>query len=326
MATVKIPPVLRPSVGGEKEVQAAGERRRRGPALARRAAPRHPVPALLGRGTAQPLRQRVPQRRGRPRPRRAGHDRVGGRHARDPAGHGRRLKSTRGNQPGDRAYVARMRPLLLTAAIALLLATPVAASAADFKNGDVSRRHQHRHVQRLWQRRDAARDRSIRRLAAGRGGRLRVRPQRRPLHDRLRAPHSSSASCGPAPHTKLAPVATGNLPESVSFARDGNFYVGHQRNPSSLRKFSGAGTPIQQFSPARPAALIDLSADQRTVFYTDRTNPTPPVVHRFDVATGADLADFADLGGTSASPMSSCCRRATAAAARSSRRPQRSSA
>ena len=30
-----------------------------------------------------------------------------------------------------------MRPLLLTAAIALLLATPVAASAADFKNGDV---------------------------------------------------------------------------------------------------------------------------------------------------------------------------------------------
>ena len=30
-----------------------------------------------------------------------------------------------------------MRPLLLTVAIALLLATPVAASAADFKNGDV---------------------------------------------------------------------------------------------------------------------------------------------------------------------------------------------
>ena len=30
-----------------------------------------------------------------------------------------------------------MRPLLLTASIALLLATPVVASAADFKDGDV---------------------------------------------------------------------------------------------------------------------------------------------------------------------------------------------
>jgi hypothetical protein len=28
---------------------------------------------------------------------------------------------------------------------------------------------------------------------------------------------------GPAPHTKLSPVTTGALPESVSFARDGSF-------------------------------------------------------------------------------------------------------
>ena len=41
MALIKIPPVLRPSVGGEKEVDRGRRRRRRGPALARRAAPRH---------------------------------------------------------------------------------------------------------------------------------------------------------------------------------------------------------------------------------------------------------------------------------------------
>src|SRR3712207_8205574 len=40
-------------------------RRRRGPARARRAAPRHPVAAVRARRVAEPLRQRLPQRRGR---------------------------------------------------------------------------------------------------------------------------------------------------------------------------------------------------------------------------------------------------------------------
>ena len=71
MATIKIPPVLRPSVGGEKEVQAGGDDV--GEVL-RALAEQHPATQsqLFGAdGDAQPLRQRVPQRRGRARARRA---------------------------------------------------------------------------------------------------------------------------------------------------------------------------------------------------------------------------------------------------------------
>ena len=48
MATIKIPPVLRPSVGGEKEVAGRRRGRRRGPARARRAASRRPQSQLFG--------------------------------------------------------------------------------------------------------------------------------------------------------------------------------------------------------------------------------------------------------------------------------------
>ena len=47
--------------------------RRRDPALGRRRAPRHPGAAVRRRRRAQPLRQRLPQRRGRPRARRSRH-------------------------------------------------------------------------------------------------------------------------------------------------------------------------------------------------------------------------------------------------------------
>jgi len=189
-----------------------------------------------------------------------------------------------------------MRPLLLTAAIALLLATPVVASAADFKNGDVfvgtstGQYNVYDNGGTLLQTIDqAAGGAQAVDCAFDRSG---------VLHTTAFGAAQVIRFLGPEPHTKLAPVATGVQPESISFARDGSFYVGHQPNPDSLRKFSGAGTQTAAFSPTRPAALIDLSADQRTVFYTDRTSPTPPVVHRFDVEAGTDLPDFADLGGT----------------------------
>ena len=73
MATIKIPPVLRPSVGGEKEVQAGGGDVG---AVLHELAEQHPATQsqLFGaRRVAQPLRQRLPQRRGRARARRAGH-------------------------------------------------------------------------------------------------------------------------------------------------------------------------------------------------------------------------------------------------------------
>ena len=90
MSTVKIPPVLRASVGRREGGRGLRRQRRRGPARARRAAPGHRVAAVLRGRRAQPLRQRLPQRRGRAGARRARHRRVRERHDRDPAGDGRR--------------------------------------------------------------------------------------------------------------------------------------------------------------------------------------------------------------------------------------------
>ena len=192
-----------------------------------------------------------------------------------------------------------MRPLLMTAAIALLLATPVAASAADFKDGDVfvgtstGEYIVYDNGGTLLETIDQA-------LAAS-GTREAVDC----AFDRAGVLYTTAFQfarlvrfLGPAPHNKLSAVTTGPFPESISFARDGAFYVGHQDNPNSLRKFNSAGAPVASFSPASPAVLIDLSADQRTVFYTERTDPSPPIVHRFDVEAGEDRPNFANLGGT----------------------------
>ena len=71
MATIKIPPVLRASVGGEKEVSASGANI--GDVL-RDLASSHPATQsqlFSAEGELEPLRQRLPQRRGRSRARRA---------------------------------------------------------------------------------------------------------------------------------------------------------------------------------------------------------------------------------------------------------------
>jgi putative metal-binding protein len=100
---------------------------------------------------------------------------------------------------------------------------------------------------------------------------------------------------GPSPHTILAPdVTVGTLPESISFARDGTYYVGHQASPS-LWHMTGSGTLIKNFSPTVAASMLDLSADQKTMFYTTRTFADTKV-HRYDVTgAGSDLPDFANL-------------------------------
>jgi sugar lactone lactonase YvrE len=100
----------------------------------------------------------------------------------------------------------------------------------------------------------------------------------------------------PAPHTILPPdLPSPTSPESVSFARDGTFWVGHQANPGSLAHFDSGGNPITTFTPSAPASMVDLSADQRTMFYTDRSLAAQPVIHRFDVVSGTNLPDFANL-------------------------------
>src|SRR5689334_12540617 len=117
------------------------------------------------------------------------------------------------------------------------------------------------------------------------------------LHTTAFAQNTIVRFLNPAPHTILAPdLSTPTQPESVSFARDGTFWVGHQANPNSLQHFNGDGSPAGSFTPTSPASMLDLSADQRTMFYTDRSATAAPAIHRFDVRTGTNLADFANLG------------------------------
>ena len=97
MATVKIPPVLRPAVSGMSEVEVEGATV--GEVLNGLAEqhPGHARPAVLRRRRAEPLRERLRQRRGRARPAGARDRRRRRRHGRDPARDGRRRASRCGN-------------------------------------------------------------------------------------------------------------------------------------------------------------------------------------------------------------------------------------
>jgi len=189
--------------------------------------------------------------------------------------------------------------LLLVLTAVVCLAVPVAAQGADWKSGDVfvgtstGQYNVYSNGGTLLETIDQAQanmgTREAVDCAFDRSGVLHTAAFRFSAVVRFLNPH---------PHAQLLPiVATGVGPESIAFARDGSYYVGHQTNPSSLRRFSGAGTPGTTFSPAAPASMIDLSSDQRTVFYTDRSGTAQPRVHRFDVETNTNLPDFADLGG-----------------------------
>ena len=146
-----------------------------------------------------------------------------------------------------------MRPLLLTAAIALLLATPVAASAADFKNGDVfvgtstGEYNVYDNGGTLLETIDqavAARRRARRSTARSTAAACSTRPPS--------APRSSSASSGPRRTPGSRAVTTGASPDSVSFARDGSFYVGHQANPQLAAQVQRRRDADRSRSP-RPA-------------------------------------------------------------------------
>src|SRR5215212_8772195 len=162
------------------------------------------------------------------------------------------------------------RPLLLTLTLGGLLAVPVAAHAADFKAGDVfvgTNSGQYEVFSN-----QGTRLESIDQGLSGGG----FTPAEGCAFDRSGVLYTSSFSfskvvrfLGPAPHTRLTPVTVGVNPESITVAHDGSFYVGHQFNPGSLLRFDGAGSPTGTFHPPVPATRIDLSADQRTMFYTE---------------------------------------------------------
>jgi len=104
---------------------------------------------------------------------------------------------------------------------------------------------------------------------------------------------------GAHPHNRLPNILTGGsgAPQAVSFDRAGSFYVGNLFTPDSLLKFDAAGVPTGAFTPAAPPTGIDLSADQRTMFFTSGAGVSTRI-HRFDVVSGINLPVFADLGGT----------------------------
>src|SRR4051794_10825234 len=171
------------------------------------------------------------------------------------------------------------RPLLLTLTLAGLMAVPVAAHAADFKAGDVfvgTNSGQYEVFSN-----EGTRLESVDQGLSGGG----FTPAEGCAFDRSGVLYTSASSfgkvvrfLGPAPHTRLTPVTVGSNPESITVARNGSFYVGHQSNPGSLLRFDGTGLASGTFNPPFPARRIDLSADQRTMFYTESSFIGPPKV------------------------------------------------
>jgi Concanavalin A-like lectin/glucanases superfamily len=84
--------------------------------------------------------------------------------------------------------------------------------------------------------------------------------------------------------------------ESIVFAANGDFYVGHADGNHQITRYNSAGVFQQAYSPTtgpRGTDWIDLAADQHTMFF-DSEGPT---TYRFDVAgAGSQLPNFANTG------------------------------
>ncbi len=104
------------------------------------------------------------------------------------------------------------------------------------------------------------------------------------------------------PHTLSQTVDTaangGSASESVVFASNGDFYVGNA-GANAILRYNAAGTFQQSYAAAtedRGTDWLDLASDQKTMFYTSEGGR----IMRFDVSgAGAQLADFANIGGVS---------------------------
>jgi hypothetical protein len=86
--------------------------------------------------------------------------------------------------------------------------------------------------------------------------------------------------------------------ESIVFAANGDFYVGHPYGNRDIHRYNAAGILQQTYDVAgetRGSDWIDLAADQKTIFYTSRGGR----ILRCDVANDVQLPDFANIGGTS---------------------------
>lgn len=81
-------------------------------------------------------------------------------------------------------------------------------------------------------------------------------------------------------------------PESITFDKSGNLYVGQADGSRMVLEFNPAGTLINSWSPMtedRGTDWIDMSSDGHTLYYTSEGHN----IMRFDTATGTQLSNFA---------------------------------
>lgn len=105
-----------------------------------------------------------------------------------------------------------------------------------------------------------------------------------------------------SPHAIAQTVDTGAInpgghSESVVFAANGDFYVGHPDGDDDIQRYDAAGVYQQSYDVAiesRGSDWMDLASDQTTMYYTSEGG----LVKKYDVSgAGAQLADFASIGG-----------------------------
>jgi hypothetical protein len=94
-------------------------------------------------------------------------------------------------------------------------------------------------------------------------------------------------------HTIAQTLTTGSTHnESMVFASNGDFFVGHADGDRKIERYNAAGLLLQSFTVAtedRGSDWIDLSSDQHTIFYTSEGT----TIKRFNVSTSTPLPDFA---------------------------------
>jgi hypothetical protein len=87
--------------------------------------------------------------------------------------------------------------------------------------------------------------------------------------------------------------------ESIVFAANGDFYIGHATGATRrIQKYNSSGVFQQAYEVAVEnvgSDWLDLAADQQTIFYTSEGS----LIKRYNVATGSQLSDFANIGGRS---------------------------
>jgi WD40 repeat protein len=102
------------------------------------------------------------------------------------------------------------------------------------------------------------------------------------------------------PHGILQTIYTGSWdhsPESITFAANGDFYVGNANGNGDIHKYNAGGVLQNVYDVEvgpRGSDWIELSADQRTIFYTSEG----PRIRRYDVVSSTQLTDFATNVGT----------------------------